>query len=123
MIFLDTHVLLWLHEEELSKFRKDTLQLMEENELYYSPIVKIELHYLYQKSISIRPEELLSSLKKSIGLRISPHSYLEVVDKAIELNWTRDPFDLLIVAECSLTNSPLITKDRLIRKHYEGAVW
>jgi PIN domain nuclease of toxin-antitoxin system len=41
------------------------------------------------------------------------------------VSWTRDPFDRLIVAQarCTRRSIALITKDRLIRRHFKGAVW
>jgi PIN domain nuclease of toxin-antitoxin system len=39
------------------------------------------------------------------------------------VQWTRDPFDRLIVAQALLHDAPLITKDEHIRRHYAGALW
>ena len=46
-----------------------------------------------------------------------------LIASASRLEWTRDLFDRLIVAQSSFDGSPLITKDRQIRKHYEAAIW
>ena len=45
------------------------------------------------------------------------------VEAAERLSWTRDPFDRLIVAQASLAGAPLVTKDRMIRKHFAKAAW
>jgi PIN domain nuclease of toxin-antitoxin system len=47
----------------------------------------------------------------------------QVVRKASEFSWTRDPFDRLIVAQSVCRNSRLLTKDRGIRKHAPLAFW
>jgi PIN domain nuclease of toxin-antitoxin system len=39
------------------------------------------------------------------------------------LNWTRDPFDRLIVAHSLCRGISLLTKDRTIRSRVELAVW
>jgi PIN domain nuclease of toxin-antitoxin system len=38
-------------------------------------------------------------------------------------DWTRDPFDRLIVAQASLFDAPLITKDADVHAHYRNVVW
>jgi PIN domain nuclease of toxin-antitoxin system len=44
--------------------------------------------------------------------------------EAIDVDWTTDPFDRLIVAQAiANSNAKLITRDRLIRKNYPQAVW
>jgi PIN domain nuclease of toxin-antitoxin system len=42
---------------------------------------------------------------------------------AIHLDFTRDPFDRIIVADASVNNSMLISKDKIIKKHYKNTVW
>jgi len=39
------------------------------------------------------------------------------------LSWTRDAFDRLIVAQAALDRAALVTRDRLILKHYPKALW
>jgi PIN domain nuclease of toxin-antitoxin system len=39
------------------------------------------------------------------------------------IQWTRDPFDRIIVAQATLKHSPLITKDETLRKHYKHCIW
>ena len=47
----------------------------------------------------------------------------EVTEHCLDLSWTRDAFDRLIVAQAALDRAKLITRDRLILKHYPKAVW
>ena len=42
---------------------------------------------------------------------------------ASQLSWTRDPFDRVITAQSAIDRNRLITKDKIIRDHYEHAVW
>ena len=46
-----------------------------------------------------------------------------IVEQARGLDWTRDVFDRLIVAQAALDGAALVTTDRAIRKHYPKAVW
>ena len=46
-----------------------------------------------------------------------------IMQHALELNWTRDPFDRLIVAQAMAAGAALVTADHLIREHFVGAVW
>jgi PIN domain nuclease of toxin-antitoxin system len=41
----------------------------------------------------------------------------------LEISWTRDPFDRIIVANASLENSILVSKDQSILGHYPFARW
>lgn len=41
----------------------------------------------------------------------------------LDLSWTRDPFDRIIVAPASLNHNILVTKDQSILKNYENAKW
>jgi len=39
------------------------------------------------------------------------------------LDFTRDPFDRIIVADASINNSQLISKDQIIKMNYKNTVW
>jgi PIN domain nuclease of toxin-antitoxin system len=44
--------------------------------------------------------------------------------EAVSIDWVSDPFDRMIVAQAQANGeSNLITADRLIRRHYQKAVW
>ncbi len=44
-------------------------------------------------------------------------------DAAVPMTWTRDPFDRLICAHSAALGIDLVTKDRIIHDHYDGAIW
>jgi PIN domain nuclease of toxin-antitoxin system len=62
-------------------------------------------------------------LHHQIGLQACNKSFLEVIQRASQLSWTRDPFDRVITAQAALEQDRLITKDRVILEKYEHAVW
>jgi PIN domain nuclease of toxin-antitoxin system len=66
---------------------------------------------------------MISDLSRQIGLRVSTGDLDAVVNQAMTIYWTRDPFDRMIVAHAGLDNSPLLTSDERVLAHYEWARW
>ena len=124
MIYLDTHVVLWLAEGLVERLSKTARGLVEENDLLISPIVRLELQYLFEiKRCSRASNLILDELQSQIGLSVCDLPFDVVVGKATEITWTRDPFDRLIVANASCRGLRLLTKDASIRRHAKLAVW
>ncbi|MFK5947652.1 MAG: hypothetical protein QM500_02635 [Methylococcales bacterium] len=100
------------------------IEQIENNEIIISQLVRLELQYLFEIGrITVDPETILTSLKKSIGLKVSLMKAEQVFDQAINCVWTRDVFDRLITAEAEPSNIVLITKDEKIRSNYKKAIW
>lgn len=124
MYFVDTHVVIWLYEGAIHKFNEKIQKILEENDIFISPFVKLELQYLYEsKRAKPRPDQLIESLNQQIGIVIHSVSLIPLIEKAIEENWTRDPFDRLITAHSRLEKEFLITKDESILNNYQKAIW
>lgn len=124
MIFLDTHVVVWLYAGQLEKFSNTARRLLEEQELSLSPAVELELEFLHEiKRIKKRSSEIIQEIDAHLGLKISTIDFYRVVEEAKSIKWTRDPFDRLIVANASIFQLPLLTKDNVILKHYALAKW
>jgi len=123
--YLDTQVMIWLCEKQLNRLTPHATAAIEEADLLISPIVLLELEYLYEiKKIMQPPQALLSQLQEQIALRLCEHSFSLVIQTALFEGWTRDPFDRLIVAYAKSNGyAPLVTSDRDIRKHYSRSVW
>jgi PIN domain nuclease of toxin-antitoxin system len=98
---------------------------LEENELLLSPMVLLEMEYLYRrKRIAVEPVALFSYLNSTFGIGMCDYPFAAVALAAISLDWTDDPFDRIIVAQAAANHdSPLITADTEIRRHYKPAVW
>jgi PIN domain nuclease of toxin-antitoxin system len=71
------------------------------------------------KKIKDDAATIIRFLNEKIGLRIMDSSFINTTEKALNLTWTRDPFDRIIVADAILNKGKLITADKTIRKHYE----
>lgn len=124
MIYLDTHAVVWLYIGLQEKFSEAGKSLLDHEELLISPIVRLEITYLYEIGrLTKTSSTILEDLLARIGLRISPIDFEAVVKQAEKQNWTRDPFDRIIVAQASLDNAILLSKDRLIKKHYPRTQW
>ena len=124
MIYLDTHVVVWLYDGQVGKLSKAAAQKIQDEELLISPAVILELQFLHEIQ-RLRPtaSHMVTTLAKEIALRVCDLPFIAVVESASEQKWVRDPFDRLIVAHANVNESPLVTKDERIRKYYRRAVW
>lgn len=124
MMYLDTHVLIWLYEGLLTKFSKKAIQLLEEQELLISPMVCLEIQYLCEiKRVNHAAFQVVDELTQKLGLSVCDTPFIQLVKIANQLDWTRDPFDRLIVAGAKAKEALLLTKDVSIRENYSHAVW
>jgi PIN domain nuclease of toxin-antitoxin system len=118
-------VVAWLFDAMVSKLSKAAEQAIEQTAtLVVSPMVRLELKYLQEIGrILTAPAEILAELRQSIGLRETDPGLATLIDAAVDIDWTRDTFDRLIVAEARSLNAGLVTKDGRIREHYQQAIW
>jgi PIN domain nuclease of toxin-antitoxin system len=125
MIYLDTHVAVWLYAFGAKKLSERASVLIERSpKLLISPMVLLELEFLHEiGKLAVAPQALCGYLADSIALEICQREFQEVVRGALQQTWTRDPFDRMITAQAALNNDVLITKDRFIRNHYPRATW
>lgn len=124
VIHVDTHVVVWLYAGDAERFPKLARERLETTELHASPLVSLELQYLYEiKRIAEPAARVVQDLAARIGLRIDDISSRELTAHAEQLSFTRDPFDRLIVAHAALRDAPLLTADKLLQKHYARAFW
>ena len=124
LIFLDTHVLIWLYAGKLKLFSNLALREIRKSNLWFSPVVKLELRYLYEiGKISEKPDKIVNALKQEIGLKEANDDFAAVVNEAINQGWTRDPFDRIISAQAKIRNVKLLTKDQTILSNCNFAFW
>ena len=124
MIFLDTHVLVWLYEGLFDKIPKPVHDQLNSLALLISPMVELELDFLYEIGrISVSGVDIVRYFNAHFGLTVSNVEFYRIIEEAQALTWTRDPFDRLIVANASIYQAKLITKDAKIQKHYPLASW
>jgi PIN domain nuclease of toxin-antitoxin system len=123
--YLDTQVMVWLCQRQLERLTAGARAAIEESDVLISPIVLLELEYLYEiKRLIQPPQTLLNQLESQIGLRLCDHPFPSVIQTALFETWTRDPFDRVIVAHAKSNGyAALVTSDSDIRKHYNRSVW
>lgn len=123
--YLDTQVMVWLCQKQLEKLTPAAAAALEESEVLLSPMVLLELEYLYEiKRIIRAPQALLQQLEAQIGLRLCDQSFAAIVQTALFETWTRDPFDRVIVAQAKSNGyAPLVTADSKIRENYPRSTW
>jgi PIN domain nuclease of toxin-antitoxin system len=123
--YLDTHVAVFLHDGLLEEFSSEAKRQLEANDLLISPMVLLEFSYLFKrKRIGVDAKALFIALNTSFGVGLCPFAFAAVTHEALDMDWTQDPFDRLIVAQATVNHhAKLITRDRSIRRHYGNAVW
>lgn len=123
-VYLDTHVTLWLYAGEVARISRRAAAAINDEPLAISPVVLLELQCLHEIGrITVAPDTVVADLARRIGLAVLDRPIELLVRHALDLGWTRDPFDRLIVAQASLDGAALITTDAMLRRHYAKALW
>ena len=114
---LDTHFVLWVVTGA------DRLRSFPWIERYrpwgVSPVSLLEIQYLSEIGrIEIRNPQFTDALVEDPRFVIDEIPLVPLMRRAIELTWTRDPFDRLIAAHSSVRRVPLCTTDRNLRDNH-----
>jgi PIN domain nuclease of toxin-antitoxin system len=124
LTYLDTHVVAWIFAGRLDLLSATARGVLDAGELLISPVVELELEYLFEIQRTVRPgREVVETLGREIGLKVCDLPFPEVIDAALAQSWTRDPFDRILVGQAAMRQAALLTKDDRIRQHYAGAIW
>lgn len=124
MIFIDTHVVLWLFSGELRRIPSTVQAKLEEEELAISPISVLELSYLHQIGrTTVSADEMVTELARALGLSVANAPFAQICATATNLTWTRDLFDRLLSAHSIVSGLTLVTKDETILRNLPSAWW
>jgi len=124
VIYLDTHVVIWFYYGRLKKISNIATEVIKNNDLYIAEMVRLELQYLHEIGrIDSSSSTIIETLRADLDLKIANTSNDLIINQAIKIDWTRDVFDRLIVAQAMVDNATLITKDKTIRANYDKAIW
>jgi PIN domain nuclease of toxin-antitoxin system len=122
--FLDTHVALWLANDQITRLSRPARKAIEEAEaISISPIVLLEVQLLVEIGRLTRTADFVTRVLATAGIGVHDGSLAEIASKASSLSWTHDPFDRLIVAHALTEAATLVTKDQSVLDHYPKAVW
>lgn len=114
---LDTHFVLWIVTGA------DRLRSFPWLDRYrpwgVSPVSLLEIQYLAEIGrIEIQNPQFTDALVEDSRFVIDEIPLVPLMRRAIELTWTRDPFDRLIAAHSSVRRLPLCTTDRNVRENH-----
>ncbi|HEX4405826.1 MAG TPA: PIN domain-containing protein [Polyangia bacterium] len=110
MILLDTHALVWL----LSGHRR-ARRLPARARLFVSPVSLLEIRTL--EEIGRFDVSRSGPLEDDTRFTIDDPSSMALFEAAVDLPWTRDPFDRLIVGHALMRGWKLATADSRIHEH------
>ena len=124
MIYLDTHIVVWLYAGDTQRFSQPIRALMNNHDWQISPIVRLELQYLFEIGrVKATADSIIRDLSQNVGLTICTKPFNTIVSHALQMTWTRDLFDRILVAHASINNNILISADQTIRNHYAHVQW
>ena len=114
MILLDTNALLWLHKgHPRSRPLVATFQ-----RLYVSPASTLELQFLVEAGrLRLRGQATVNDLVDDDRWAIDDPPSDRWFATAVDVGWSKDPFDRLIVAHARLRNWRLATGDDALIAH------
>ena len=117
--------MVWLYAGLLDKFTPNAKEGIDDNNAVISQFVRLELQYLHEIGrIKVKPVEIIGDLASEIDLSISECPLDKIIEEALKINWTRDVFDRLLVAETMRDQSYLlVTADKKIREKFTQALW
>ena len=123
--YLDTQALVWLSQGSLDDISPNVTRLIQNADLFYSPMVLFELELLYEvKRIKQSARDIQRKVEYELSVRLCDLPFSLIAAAALDEKWTRDPFDRLIVANAKANGFAwLISADEEIRKHYPRTVW
>ena len=124
-VYLDTNVVVWLAQGRLERISRRAKSALEQGTLLMSPMVLIELEYLYELNrIKLPARDVQLKVEHEIGVRVCDLPFPSVASRALDEQWTRDPFDRMIVAQAKTNGlAPLISADEEIKKNYPRTAW
>lgn len=121
LILLDTNGVLWLHHGHRRGRRLEAPA----PRLYASPASLLEIQFLVESGrVRLRPGSTAEDLVLDDRWLLDEPPSVRWFQRALEISWTRDPFDRLLVAHARLRGWRLATGDAEILDHLgpEGSV-
>ena len=124
IVYLDTHIVVWLYAGLTKKLTENAKKAIEDCDVFISQMVRLELQYLFEIGrIKVKPSKIIESLSRAINLKTTDCPLSKIIDEALIIDWTRDVFDRLLTAEAKTKQTNFITADEKIRVNYSQAIW
>jgi PIN domain nuclease of toxin-antitoxin system len=115
---LDTHFVIWITS---NRRRLRTFPWLAAYEPWIvSPISLLEIQFLTETGrMKSQAVQLAEAIMSDSRFSVDEVSFVAVVQKSLELGWTRDPFDRLITAHSLVRRIPLCSVDEIILKNHK----
>ena len=124
VVYLDTHIVVWLYAGLTDKFTDIAKNTIDGCDVIISQFIRLELQYLFEIArIKVKPEIILKDLSRAINLKVTNYPLDRIIEEALKIDWTRDVFDRLLVAEAVARGSGFITADENILSNLRLAIW
>ena len=112
MILLDTNALIWL----LAGHKRADVLARTRERLYLSPVSMLELQFLLEVGrLKLESGRTLADVVNDPRWTLDNPSSDVLFGAALDLSWTRDPFDRLLVAHMRCRRWTLATGDRMLQ--------
>lgn len=114
---LDTHFLLWivLDAPRLSEFP----WLGRYEPWGVSPVSFLEVAFLAEVGkLDADMDAFTRAVSADARFLVDDVPFLNLIQQALPLDWTRDPFDRLLAAHSAARRKPLCSVDRAVRAHH-----
>jgi len=123
VIHLDTHVAVWLRAGDLKRL-KPVRKLLAGADLRISPFVVLELQALFEIGrLRETGRWIAERLAEDHEVLVHEGHLAEATDRALDLSFTRDPYDRLIAAHALAAGASLLTVDETLRANVSCARW
>jgi len=124
VIYLDTHIVVWLYAGLTDKFTDIAKNAIDGCDVLISQFIRLELQYLFEITrIKVKPETIVKDLSRAINLKVTNYPLDRIIEEALKIDWTRDVFDRLLVAEAVARGSGFITADKTLLSNLGLAIW
>jgi PIN domain nuclease of toxin-antitoxin system len=120
-VLLDTHFLLWI---VLDVPRVDEFPWLERYRPWgVSPVSFLEIQFLAEVGkLEVRSPDFADAIAADSRFVVDEVPFVSLIQKALPLSWTRDPFDRLLAAHSEARSTPLCTLDRVVRREHAFVV-
>lgn len=123
MIHLDTHVAVWLRAGERKRLKRVS-RVLASGELAISPFVVLELQALFEIGrLRETGRWIAERLADDFGVPVVESQLPAACERALDLSFTRDPFDRLIAGHALAAGASLLTVDETLLANVSCARW
>jgi PIN domain nuclease of toxin-antitoxin system len=114
---LDTHFLLWI---TIDAPRLAEFPWLERYAVWgVSPVSFLEVQYLAEVGrLTVDIDAFMTAVMNDARFIVDEVPLLTLIQRAVPLAWTRDPFDRLLVAHSNARRSPFCSVDQTVRRNH-----